>query len=85
MAKGIFVVGYTLEEVRRTHSKAKQLAEEGKTIMSWAESGFTVTKQFPITVSETLDECSYALRILDPATYGRRRRVAVSQAGVIDK
>jgi len=29
-------------------------------------------------VSEVLEECAYALRVLDPATYGRHRTVAAS-------
>ena len=37
-----------------------------------------VSKQFPMSVKEVLEECAYALRVLDPATYGQRRRVAQS-------
>lgn len=86
MAERLFVVGFTIEEVRAIHAQAKQLLLEGpKTIMSWGDSGSSVSKQFALPVDKVLDECSYALRKLDPATYGRRRRVAVSQAGVIDK
>ena len=51
---------------------------EGKTLMSWGESGSIATKQFPMTVKETLEECAYALRTLDPGTYRPRRRVAQS-------
>lgn len=85
MAQGLFIVGFTADEVRAIQAKAKALLLEGKTIMVWNDSGSSVTKQFPITVKETLDECAYALRILDPATYGRRRRVLVSQSGVVNK
>lgn len=85
MAQGLFIVGFTVDEVLAIQTKAKQLLLEGKTIMSWNDSGSSVTKQFALTVKETLEECAYAFRILDPATYGRRRRVLVSQSGVVNK
>jgi len=85
MAQGLLIVGFTVEEVRAIQAKAKQLLLEGKTIMSWNDSGSSVTKEFALTVKETLDECAHALRILDPVTYGPRRRVLVSRAGVIHK
>lgn len=85
MAQGLFVVGFTVEEVQAIQAKAKQLLLEGKTIMSWNDSGSSVTKEFALSVKETLDECAHALRILDPDTYGRRRRVAVSYVGVLHK
>ena len=78
MAQGLFIVGFTVAEVLRIQAKAKEMLMEGKTLMSWADSGSNATKQFPMTVKETLDECTHALRALDPATYGRRRRVATS-------
>ena len=85
MAQGLFIVGFTVVEVQAIQAKAKQMLLEGKTIMSWSDSGSSVTKQFALTVKETLEECAHALRILDPATYGRRKRVLVSQAGVMHK
>jgi len=85
MAQGLFVIGFSIEEVRAIQAKAKQLLLEGKTIMSWNDSGSSVTKEFALTVKETLDECAHALRILDPATYGPRRRVLVSRVGVNHK
>jgi hypothetical protein len=85
MASGLFTVGFTVAEVLAIQAKAKAMLLEGKTIMSWGDSGTNVTKEFPLTVKETLGECACALRILDPATYGRRRWVAVSQSGVIHK
>ena len=78
MAQGLFTVGFTVAEVLRIQAKAKDMLMEGKTLMIWADSGSNATKQFPMTVKETLDECAHALRVLDPATYGRRRRVASS-------
>ena len=85
MAQGLFVVGFTVGEVLNIQAQAKAMLMEGKTIMSWNDSGSAVTKQFPLSVKETLEECAYALRKLDPATYGRVKRLAVSWVGVLDK
>ena len=79
MAQGLFITGFSVAEVLQIQSKAKKLLIEGKTVMAWGDSGSTVTKQFPMSVKEVLEECAYALRVLDPATYGRRRSVAQSQ------
>lgn len=85
MAKGLFVVGFTAAEVLQIQAKAKQFLLEGKTLMSWTESGSTGSKEFPMSVKDTLEECAYALRVLDPATHGRSRRVGISQIGHIAK
>jgi hypothetical protein len=78
MAQGLFITGFTVAEVIQIQSKAKEMLVEGKTVMQWIDSGSTVTKQFPMPVKEVLEECAYALRVLDPATYGPRRNVAQS-------
>ena len=78
MAQGLFITGFSVAEVLQIQARAKELLIEGKTVMAWGDSGSTVTKQFPMTVKEVLEECAYALRVLDPATYGPRRNVAQS-------
>lgn len=78
MAQGLFTTGFSIAEVLQIQAKAKQMLLEGKTLMSWGESGSSVSKQFPMSVKETLEECAHALRTLDPATYGRSRRVGQS-------
>ncbi len=75
MAQGLFTVGFTVTEILRIQARAKEMLMEGKTLMSWADSGSNVTKQFPMTVKETLEECAHALRVLDRASYGRRRNI----------
>lgn len=68
MAKGIFITGFTVEEVKAIQAKAKALLMEGKTIMSWTDGGGTsVTKQLVMPVAEVLEECAYALRRLETA------------------
>ena len=61
MAQGLFTVGFTVAEIVSIQSRAKQMLLEGKTLMSWGESGSTATKEFPMTVKETLEECAHAL------------------------
>jgi hypothetical protein len=81
MAKGLFTTGFTVAEVLSIQSKAKQMLLEGKTIMSWGDSGSSVSKQFPMTVKETLEECAFALQKLHPEVYGRPRKVSQSFVG----
>ena len=86
MARGLFLTGFTATEVLQIQAKAKELLLEGKTLMSWGESGSTASKQFAMPVREVLEECSHALPILDPDTYGSPpRRVGVTRVGPIPK
>lgn len=78
MAQGLFTTGFSVAEVLQIQAKAKQMLLDGKTVMSWGDSGSSISKQFPMTVKETLEECAHALRMLDPANYGTPRRVAHS-------
>ena len=78
MAKGLFITGFTVTEVLAIQAKAKQMLMEGKTLMSWGDSGSSATKQFAMPVPDVLEECGHALRILDPATYAPRRSTATS-------
>ena len=79
MARGLFITGFTISEVLAIQSRAKEFLIEGKTLMTWNEAGSSATKQFTMPIDQVLEECAYALRILDPATYGKPRTVAVSQ------
>ena len=78
MARGLFITGFTVTEVLAIQSRAKELLLEGKTIMNWNDADTSVSKQFAMTVSEVLEECGHALRILDPATYGKTRIAVTS-------
>jgi hypothetical protein len=70
MARGLFVTGFTVQEVLAIQQKAKEFLLEGKTLMNWSESGTSAGKQFTLPIDEVLMECAHALRILDPDTYG---------------
>ena len=86
MARGLFVIGFTAAEVLQIQAKAKELLLEGKTLMSWGESGSTATKQFAMPVREVLEECAHALPFLDPDTYGRpARQVGQTRVGFMPK
>lgn len=86
MARGLFVIGFTASEVVQIQAKAKELLLEGKTLMSWGESGSSATKQFAMPVAEVLEECAYALPLLDPDTHGRPpRRIGATRVGYIAK
>ena len=78
MARGLFITGFTISEVLAIQQRAKEFLIEGKTLMTWNEAGSSATKQFTMPIDQVLEECAHALRILDPATYGRPRTVAAS-------
>ena len=46
-------------------------------MMSYADSGTSVTKAFPMEIQTVLVECRYALQIKDPNKYGARDIVRV--------
>jgi hypothetical protein len=70
MASGLFI-GLTECQLLALRDKAVSLITEGKTVMSYSDSGSSVTKQFALPPKEMLGEALYALSKLDPATYGK--------------
>jgi hypothetical protein len=42
MARGLFITGFTVAEVLAIQQRAKELPIEGKTIMNWGASRFSV-------------------------------------------
>jgi hypothetical protein len=78
MARGLFTTGFVVSEILEIQKRAKDLLLEGKTIMNWNDADTSVSKQFVLPVDQILEECAHALRILDPATYGKPRIAAVS-------
>lgn len=80
---GLFV-NFTESEVLAILSKAKALVLEGKTIMNYGDQGTSVGKQFTLPVDRVIQECNYALKVLNPDDYGRprdSRRVHASLSG----
>ena len=78
MARGLFITGFNVSEVLAIQRRAKELLLEGKTIMNWNDADTSVSKQFVLPVDMVLEDCAHALRILDPATYGRPRIAVAS-------
>jgi hypothetical protein len=78
MARGLFITGFTVAEVLTIQQRAKSLLMEGKTIMNWNDAETSVSKQFTMPVDQVLEECAYALKVLDPQTYGRPKSGGVS-------
>ena len=83
MATGIFA-DFTESEVLAIRAAAKTLVTEGKTLMTWGSGNTTTGKQFVMPVKEVLEECRYALRKLDPDTYGKRLTVIRPEWGTFD-
>jgi len=71
MAQGLFI-GLTECELLDIKAKAVALITEGKTLMSYSDSGSSASRQMVMPPKEMLSEAMFALSRLDPATYGRR-------------
>ena len=74
MASGIFI-GLTECELLDIKAKALAMITEGKTLMSYSDSGSSASKQFAMPPKEMLSEAMFALSRLDPATYGSRATI----------
>ena len=74
MASGIFI-GLTEDELLAIKAKAVTLITEGKTLMSYSDSGSSATRQMVMPAREMLNEAMFALSRLDSQTYGIRRTV----------
>lgn len=70
-SSGIFI-GLTECELLDIKAKALAMITEGKTLMSYSDSGSSASKQFAMPPKEMLSEAMFALSRLDPQTYGRR-------------
>ena len=74
MASGIFI-GLTEDELLAIKVKAVAMITEGKTLMSYSDSGSSATRQTVMPAREMLNEALFALSRLDSQTYGIRRTV----------
>ena len=74
MASGLFI-GLTECELLDIKAKAIALITEGKTLMSYSDSGSSASRQMVMPAREMLSEALFALSRLDPATYGSRTTV----------
>lgn len=74
MAKGIFV-GLSESDLVAIRDTAVADIKSGRVITSYSDSGTSVSKQYAMPPKEMLGEAMYALRQLDPDTYGKAVRV----------
>jgi hypothetical protein len=75
-ATGCFLI-LSQQRIEAIADKAASLLLEGKTMMSYSDSGTSVNKVFPLDVRTTLIECRYALQLKAPEIYGSIDRVRV--------
>jgi hypothetical protein len=68
-AQGIFLV-LEIPDIEEIVATAVTLLKQGKTMMEYSDSGTSVTKEFPMTIQQTLLEARYALQVKDPQKYG---------------
>lgn len=76
MASGIFI-GLTEDQLLAIRDKAVALITEGKTLMSYSDSGSSASKSMVMPPKEMLAESQYALGILDPQQYSGSVRSTV--------
>ena len=77
-SSGIFI-GLTECELLAIRTKAVELITEGKTLMSYSDSGSSASKSFAMPPKEMLAEAQYALGILDPQQYPGSVRMTVGR------
>lgn len=70
MAKGLFL-GLPEDELLRYRAEA--LADLGRVVTSYSDSGTSVSKTFGMKAEDRLVEINYALSRLDSSKYGSRR------------
>ena len=75
-ATGCFLI-LSQARIEAIADKAGALLMEGKTMMSYGDSGTSVSKSFPMDIQTVLVECRYALQVKDSAQYGPIDRVRV--------
>jgi hypothetical protein len=69
MAKGIYL-GLPEDELLRYRAEA--LADLGRVVTSYSDSGTSVSKTFGMKAEDRLVEINWALSRLDPSKYGNR-------------
>lgn len=83
MAKGLFI-GFSEKELlqARDNAKAAILNGGGMVILNYSDSGTSVGKTWSLPPDVVLDEVRFALRQLDPDTYGKSLRwIAADNSG----
>ena len=75
-ATGCFLI-LSQARIEALVEKAYENLASGRVLMSYSDSGTSVSKDWPMSVEQVLVECRYALQIKDPQQYGAIDRVRV--------
>jgi hypothetical protein len=75
-ATGCFLI-LSQARIEALVDKAYENLASGRVLMSYSDSGTSVSKDWPMSVEQVLVECRYALQIKDPQQYGGIDRVRV--------
>jgi hypothetical protein len=76
MARGLFI-GLTETELLAIRDKAVAAITTGLNVVSYSDSGSSVSKQWALSPKEMLDEAGYGLYQLDNQAYAVYRRTSV--------
>ena len=76
MARGLFI-GLTESELLAIRDKAVTAITTGLNVVSYSDSGSSVSKQWALSPTEMLDEAGYALFQFDPQAYAAYARYSV--------
>ena len=76
MAKGL-LIGLTEDELLAIRAKAVAAITQGLNVVSYSDSGSSVTKSWALKPDVMLDEANHALYLLDPQQYASLRRTSV--------
>jgi len=76
MAKGL-LIGLTEDELLAIRAKAVAAITQGLNVVSYSDSGSSVTKSWALKPDVMLDEANHALYILDSQQYASLRRTSV--------
>jgi hypothetical protein len=75
-ATGCFLI-LSQARIEEIADKAAEQLAAGRVMMSYSDSGTSVSKDWPMDVQTVLVECRYALQVKDPQQYGAIDRVRV--------
>ena len=75
-ATGCFLI-LSQARIEEIADKAAEQLAAGRVMMSYSDSGTSVSKDWPMDVQTVLVECRYALQLKDPQQYGAIDRVRV--------
>jgi len=74
--QGLFI-GLTEDELLAIRAKAVSAITAGLNVVSYSDSGSSVSKQWALPPKDMLAEANYALYLLDPQQYANLRRRSV--------